>query len=180
MEFLKLLEYPAAVMKCCGGSPDTITLDGIVMSIESKRIRDAKLTQPWVSHTNFNRQTTRKQRNLLELSPAEKKLIELYISDNGVPINDLNMLRNGYRRNPIVELMVSSATIANGNYICDNILKPFFRSCRKDIMPAISFLPKVLWTAVSGYLNDQMPLFDLVIYLYLTPSFTCFNRMRLP
>lgn len=168
MEFLKLLEYPAGVMKCCGGSPDTITLDGIVMSIESKRIRDAKLTQPWISHTNFNRQTTRKNRNVLELSVEEKKLIDLYTSQNGVPINNLNMLRDEYRRNPVVELMVKSATIVNGNYICNKILKPFFRSCRKDIMPAISFLPKVLWTAVAGYLNDQMPLFDLVIYSYLT------------
>ena len=36
-------------MKCCGGSPEVITLDGIVMSIESKRIREANLSQPWIS-----------------------------------------------------------------------------------------------------------------------------------
>jgi len=165
MEFLKLLEYPADVMKCCGGSPDTITLDGIVMSIESRRIRDAKLTQPWISETNFNRQSTRKNRNVLELNAAEKKLIDLYTSQNGVPINDLNNLRSEYRRNPVVELMIASATIINGHYRCDKILKPFFRSSRKDIMPAISFMPKVLWPLIEGYLDGQIPLFDLVLYL---------------
>jgi hypothetical protein len=49
IQFLKLVEYPKSVMKCCGGSPEIITLDGIVMSIESKKIREANLSQPWIS-----------------------------------------------------------------------------------------------------------------------------------
>ena len=168
--FLKLLEYPKSVMKCCGGSPDVITLDGIVMSIESKRIREANLSQPWISGftslltsgTNFNRQSTRKSRNILDLKKDEKILFDLYTSQEGVPVEDLNKFSNEYRRNPVVVLMKKSATIENGRYKCEYSLKSFFRSCRKDITPAISFLPKCLWTAVDGYLNNDLPIFDLV------------------
>lgn len=92
----------------------------------------------------------------------EKILFDLYTSQEGVPVTDFNKFCNEYLRNPVVDLMKKSAIIENGRYKCDKTLKPFFRSCRKDITPAISFLPKCLWTAVDGYLNNDLPIFDLV------------------
>jgi hypothetical protein len=163
VQFLKLLEYPPAVMRCCGGSPDIIALDGIVMSIESKRIRAAKLSQPWISETNFNRQSTRKDRNVLELNAEEKNLITQYTSTNGVSVIDFDYFLSEYRRNPIVKLIQKSSTVTNGSYMWDDNLKPFFNSCRKDIMPAISFLPRMLWNAVDKYLENDLSIFDLVL-----------------
>lgn len=101
------------------------------------------------------------------MKPSEKILFDLYTSQEGVPVTDLNKFCNEYRRNPVIDLMKNSAIIANGRYKCEPILHPFFRSCRKDITPAISFLPKRLWTAVDRYLHQQLPIFDLVI-IYLT------------
>lgn len=163
--FLKLIEYAPDVMKCCDGSPDIITLDGIVMSIESKRIKDAKLSQPWITETNFCRKSTRKERNVLQLTTEEKKLFDQYTSA-GISTVELLKFYSEYPRNPIIELMVISANTTNGLSQCTEILKPFFRSCRKNIMPATSFLPKSLWNAVDLFLNDRIAIFELVTSLY--------------
>jgi hypothetical protein len=175
--FLKLVEYPADVMKCCDGSPETITLDGIVMSIESRRVRDAKLSNPWITETNFCRQSTRKDRNVLELTNEEKILFDQYTSLSGIQAEVLHKFHTGYKRNPIIELMVTSAQTTNGLSKCNEILKPFFRSCRKNIVPAISFLPKSLWNAVDLFLNERKAIFDLVIFCLLMHSLIFFNWM---
>ena len=108
--FLKLLEYPKSVMKCCGGNPDIITLDGIVMSIDSKRIREATLVRPFILETNFNRQSKRKDRNILNLSKIEKEIINQFTSEEGVPVETFNASFNSYRH-PIVQMMKKTSGI---------------------------------------------------------------------
>jgi hypothetical protein len=108
--FLKLLEYPKSVMKCCGGNPDIITLDGIVMSIDSKRIREATLVRPFILETNFNRQSKRKDRNILYLSKIEKEIINQFTSEEGVPVETFNACFNS-NTHPIVQMMNKTSGI---------------------------------------------------------------------
>jgi hypothetical protein len=162
IDFLKLLEYSNSHIKCCDGSPDIITLDGIVMSIEAQRIRDANLSQPWITETNFNRQSTRKDRNVLELNLAQKKLLDLYTSRTGVMINDFDHLCSEYSGNPVLVLMKASASIVGGCYVSHPLLRRMVRSFRKDISPAISILPSLLWIDVEKFLNHTIDIFTLV------------------
>ena len=160
--FLKLLEYPKSVMKCCGGNPDVITLDGIVMSIDSKRIQEAKLTRPFIFETNFNRQSTRKDRSILDLSKIEREIIDLYTSEEGVSVEDFNASFN-LNRHPIIYFMKKTAEIRTGKFYSSELLKPFFRSCKKDICSAISLLPAMLWDSLDQFLEGTFDYFTLVI-----------------
>ena len=133
------------------------------MSIEAQRIRDANLSQPWITETNFNRQSTRKDRNVLELNLAQKKLLDLYTSRTGVMINDFDHLCSEYSGNPVLVLMKSSASIVNGCYVSHPLLRRMVRSFRKDISPAISILPSLLWSDVEKFLNHTIDIFTLVV-----------------
>lgn len=53
-QFLELLNQPMESFKCCG-NPEIITLDGIVISIEAKRIRAENLNYPWIIGTSNKR-----------------------------------------------------------------------------------------------------------------------------
>lgn len=53
-QFLGLLDQPLDCYSCCT-DPEIITLDGIVLSIESSRIRRQNLQTPWVSGESNNR-----------------------------------------------------------------------------------------------------------------------------
>lgn len=46
VEFCGLLDIPDSLFHCCD-APDVICVDGIVLSIETNRINEAKLKQPW-------------------------------------------------------------------------------------------------------------------------------------
>ena len=46
-QFLGLLDNPIQSFSCCV-NPDIITLDGIVLSIDSSRIRRQNLQSPWI------------------------------------------------------------------------------------------------------------------------------------
>ena len=53
-QFLELLEQPMNSFMCCT-NPEIVTLDGIVLSIEAARIRDQKLTYPWIAGVSRSR-----------------------------------------------------------------------------------------------------------------------------
>ena len=61
-QFLELLEQPEELYSCCE-NPEIVCLDGLVMSIENARIREQKLSSPWLSgesnsgYFNFLRNT---------------------------------------------------------------------------------------------------------------------------
>jgi len=47
-QFLELLEQPEHLYSCCL-NPEIVCLDGLVMSIENAKIREQKLSTPWIS-----------------------------------------------------------------------------------------------------------------------------------
>ena len=52
-QFLTLLQHPDNAYICCQ-NPDIITLDGLVLSIETRRIQQQNLTEPWILSCNKN------------------------------------------------------------------------------------------------------------------------------
>ena len=75
-QFLDLLDHPIESFNCCS-NPEIVTLDGIVLSIETARIMRQNLNYPWMSgHSNKRykfieiisinlRSSTRLQRSLI-------------------------------------------------------------------------------------------------------------------
>jgi len=52
-QFLTLLQHPDNAYICCQ-NPDIITLDGLVLSIETRRIQQQNLAEPWILSCNKN------------------------------------------------------------------------------------------------------------------------------
>ena len=53
-QFLSILQVPEKSTVCCQ-NPDKITLDGIVLSIETARIKKQELRTPWIQQETSER-----------------------------------------------------------------------------------------------------------------------------
>jgi hypothetical protein len=77
--FLELVDYPDNYFQCCK-NPKIVCVDGIVLSIESKRILRCNLTEPWRDLQPLNQRfTTRPDRNLIKLDFEDKETIRTFI-----------------------------------------------------------------------------------------------------
>lgn len=69
-QFLELLETPTESYSCCT-NPEIITLDGIVLSIDSGRIRRQHLKSPWINGESNERFLIEYLFKTLERRPAK-------------------------------------------------------------------------------------------------------------
>ena len=169
-----LIDFPESLFRCCS-DPDIVCIDGIVLSIESWRIKERNFTAPWRETTpSMQRATTRKDQNFWHLPESatwkrRQLLRQFALRDGGLTLSEVTQLITKHP-GPFSELINRTAYPVNKNgltfYMCLPVLQPFFHSASKEISPAIGVIPKALWEATTVFLstsrlrNDNF--FDLV------------------
>lgn len=164
-EFLTLVDYPKKLFSCCkdpdivsfDGEPRSITFAGIVLSIESRRILDAKLTTPWKGSSTVTRATSRGSRAVLPISKKEDRERLHQHSHGGIGAAGFAILERAIHDicPPISALMTVSAQLVDDKYRCHPALVSFFRSCAKYIFPAIHLMPKSIWNAMDSFISTR-------------------------
>lgn len=165
-EFYSILDYPKALFSCCDNpeivSADGITylITGIVLSIESDRIKAENLQTPWKAEGHIRqRATERAERSILYLPDKADRLLLHTYARKGLQKEEydrlLDILRS--RVKAIVSLLqVSSITDDSALIRCHPTLVPFFSSCSKSIFPALHFIPPSVWPVLEVFLETRM------------------------
>ena len=165
-QFLGLIEQPENCYVCCR-NPEIITLDGIVLSVETKKISRQNLQAPWISGESnlrynnikiFNfirvRISTRIERSIISLTKSHGTLLEDFTnSEKGMDRDGYLELKRNYQ-NPCISLLVKICDRQLPPYRCPEIVRSFFRSIRKAVCPAITITPTILWGYLRIYLDD--------------------------
>ena len=164
-QFLDLLDNPIDSFTCCN-DPEIITLDGIVLSIDSSKIRRQNLKSPWIfGESNqryvlfiemlfYNRVSTRHGRSILNLSKVHCSYLEEYTGKEGLSADKRNELVATYFDNPCILLLDSICLTQSPPFKPPPAIKLFFQSIRKSVCPAISIAPKELWGCINSYIYD--------------------------
>ena len=172
-QFLDLLDHPIESFNCCS-NPEIVTLDGIVLSIETARIMRQNLNYPWMSgHSNKRykfieiisinlRSSTRLQRSLIKLNKEHVVLLESYTGKEGLTHQNFIALFLAYKENPCIKLLQCLCQENRSPYICPKPIRLFFRSIRKAVCSAISITPKWIWDNIQDYLRFGTGLEELV------------------
>lgn len=83
--FLALIDYPENHFNCCE-DPEVVCIDGIVLSVESRRIQN---DTPWVDPAPIRGRFSKKEdRYLVALKPPQKERLKIFIR-SGLHIEDL-------------------------------------------------------------------------------------------
>lgn len=75
--YLQLIDIPAQLFYCCE-KPKMLCMDGIVLSVESRRIHEQNLKRCWATQIAGSRATTRDQRAIWSFNEEHKKLLKAY------------------------------------------------------------------------------------------------------
>lgn len=151
--FLSLVDYPENHFQCCQ-DPEIVCIDGIVLSVESKRI---KTTTPWVDpHPLRFRFTKKEDRYIVVLSPNQKQVLKNYIR-TGVFMEDIGQLAAEIG-GPFGRFLLSSSVVDQSNprlVQCHSLLKRFYRSLYKWISPACSIAPYATWPILEEIIDTN-------------------------
>ena len=162
-EFIMLIDFPEPLFRCCQ-HPEVICVDGIVLSIENRRIKERNFSTPWREDApTRNRASTRSDRNVWDLKQSirwkpRELLRQFALRNGGLKRQELVQL---IRRHPgpLSDLLNLAAYPVQRNgseiYVCPSLLQPFFHSASKPISPAIGVVPKVLWHDTAGFLQSK-------------------------
>lgn len=166
-EYLKLVDYPMDLFKCCE-VPEIISTDGgyrfltvgIVLSIETWRIEEANLQAPWKSKEPplSQRASTRTSRSVIPFKNNEdRKQMYEYSHSDGIQEMDYKKLIRVVKALclSIGSLLESTSVFVNKCFKPHASLKPFFQSCSKLIFPAIHFVPKCLWDEIESLIKSK-------------------------
>lgn len=167
VEFCRLLVLDNDLFQCCQ-NPDVICVDGIVISIETRRILASQLSHPWlIGNGKAKRATDRPTRHIWNGTKSERESMLIY-AQVGIKEQEYHSLLESTAQNPELCNAITEFSIFNGElYTCVPELYYLFRSLGKDVMPACQFLPKCTWSAVSDYLNGIVDEgFGLVLETY--------------
>jgi hypothetical protein len=155
VEFCKLLNIPTALFKCCE-NPEVVNIDGIVTSIETKHIKNRTLEEPSFI-TASRRSTTRFERNILDLTDAQRLELNEYLT-TGLSASKWDSLLMEIPE-PAKSLLVYSSWqvgIAAGSvHYCRDIYSVLVVSFVKKINPCIQFCPITIWSSWDNFLNDN-------------------------
>jgi hypothetical protein len=129
-----------------------------VLSIESSKIRDAQLTAPWSTEPPiFNQRAgTRRGRAVLLLPKLPDRERMRTFARSAITASDFNLLLEATRNQSecIASLLQFSADSQDDTFKCHPTLAPFFRSCGKDIFPAIQLIPTSVWSDIDRFLDN--------------------------
>lgn len=169
-EFLMLVDLPPKLFQCCS-EPDVVCVDGIVLSIESARIKQKNLMTPWKESTPSSaRASTRKDRNYWYLKKSKKynpvDKVGLFSSvKSGISMGDISAIIRACP-GPLADLMklvaVKITNYGSTLYQCPPMLRPIYRSACKPISPALALIPSSLWIDVDRFLDNPGPSCELI------------------
>lgn len=154
--FAELIDYPSQYLGCCP-NPSRITMDGIVLSVESKRIPE--FTENWITQQVGFRASNRETRSLIIDVQDEFKVAVLLCTKKQVPFDTCkhfisaqhsglavvcHILVKKFHRQPFVSLSSS--------------LKSFLSCFTKKTNPAIRMAPAFLHSNLQELQNFPEPI----------------------
>ncbi|KAJ2994625.1 hypothetical protein HDV02_001451, partial [Globomyces sp. JEL0801] len=158
--FLKLIRYPSDYFQCCK-TPRVVCVDGIVLSIETRRLLAQSLTEPWRQTCNplKKRFSTRKERHLLpNMTKTIRKLIkDLTLADTGVTQSDLISIDTHFN-NPVSKFILmfkKERRVGDGFYVMPLNLAKLFKFMYKDVCPTSSLAPPSIYLHLNRILENR-------------------------
>lgn len=154
--YLSLVDYPSNHFQCCK-DPEVVCIDGIVLSVESRRINT---TTPWVdSHALRTRFTKKEDRSIVVLSAQQKQILKDFIRI-GTQLEDLELLASEIG-SPVGDFILCNIISDRRNpqvLQCPPLLKRFYQSLYKWISPACSIAPSSTWDMLKKIvILEQIP-----------------------
>ena len=181
--FLTLVDYPSSHFQCCK-DPEVVCIDGIVLSVESRRINTKS---PWIDPVGLRGRFSKKEdRQIVTLTSQQKELLKNFIR-TGVFLEDFQPLCEDLE-DPIGQFLyknLSSPPSPNHLIQCPSLLKRFYQCLYKWIAPASSIAPSTTWEILEQIistrhvpfehfplLTDQAPIIaDLCTYITTLSSY---------
>ena len=158
--YLSLVDYPEKHFQCCE-DPEVVCIDGIVLSVESRRINTKT---PWVDpHTLRNRFSRKEERSIVSLTATQRETIKTYIR-SGLYLEDLEQLAAelGGRIGPFF-LYNTIQDASNPQIVqCPPLLKRFYQSLYKAISPACSMAPSGTWDMIFDVVCSMRVPFEYI------------------
>ena len=114
------------------------------------------------------RVTTRDERSIIKLSLDNIKLLEKFVGDKGLSPDDISELEKLSPQNPCINFLLQICNNPRVSYPkkCLPSVSIFFRSIRKDVCPAISIAPKIMWQQILRFISEKNTFDDLVILFF--------------
>ena len=158
--YLCLVDYPEKHFQCCE-DPEVVCIDGIVLSVESRRINT---TTPWVDPRILRTRFTKKEdRCVLNLTATQKEIIKTFIR-SGVYLEDLKQLAGelGTRAGCFFLYNIISDPTNPQMVQCPPLLKRFYQSLYKSISPACSIAPANTWDMIREVIHSMKVPFEYI------------------
>jgi hypothetical protein len=147
--FFSLVDYPANHFQCCK-DPEVVCIDGIVLSVESRRINTQT---PWIDDSGLRaRFSTKEDRYTIMLNPKQKEILKSYIRE-GVHLEDLKIFCAEVDEPMGTFIIQNASTFRQGATVLVQsppLLKRFYQSLYKHISPACSIVPACTWSLLEG------------------------------
>lgn len=111
--FLALLDYPPDQFQCCK-DPEVVCIDGIVLSVESRRIRTAT---PWVDPRPIKCRFSKKEdRSIVTLRPDQKEILKAFIK-HGISLQELGTISSQLDE-PLSSFLFHSGELVHNQEYC--------------------------------------------------------------
>ncbi len=151
--YLSLVDYPETHFQCCQ-DPEVVCIDGIVLSVESKRINTHS---PWLdSNALRGRFSTKEDRYIICLTPKQKDILKLFIRE-GVFMEDFQPFCEELD-DPVGPFLFNNLACQPGHSQfakCPTLLKRFYQSLYKCISPACAIAPAGTWDLLEQIITDN-------------------------
>lgn len=156
-EFLKILVYPQSFFKCCE-SPKIVCVDGIVLSVENRRIEKQCLTEPWRDTTVSNQRfSKRRDRNVLAMDKDDYIIIRSFVHTGivftkfvGIEREELVRLNTKMRGSPVLVFLICAGVLTGDLIRCPALLCEFVQCLYKEVSPASSLAPAPIWATLKS------------------------------
>lgn len=162
--YLALVDYPSDHFQCCE-HPEVVCIDGIVLSVESRRIQNST---PWVDPIPIKGRFKKKDdRYIIVLKQEQKDLLKVFIR-SGLHSEDLEAL-SVELSDPLGQFLSQNCYYDRDNRwyrlirqhcVCPGLLKRFYHSLCKWISPASSIAPSGTWDILEDILTTHQIPFD--------------------
>jgi hypothetical protein len=155
--FLGNIDYDRAAMVCCK-NPSRISIDGIVLGVESRILKELELQRPWLYEQNSilppTRSNTRSKMAVLNLNSNEKMTMSTFI-EKGISPTELDRLAESKNTKLYMVLHIYSKTNNRGLKTPPMELVNFLKSALKSVCPVTSVMPSNVWAIVEECIRTQ-------------------------
>ena len=169
-QFMGLIQKPDSLYRCCD-NPEYITLDGIVISVETKRIQAQKLQTPWVRINPEDmfgkfKLVGRKARAVIHLHKDKLELVKILSKKPGLPVALFNDLIKGNASHPffvfLKQVVVHVQVRNSDNQNCTHLQVPeklasFVYSMGKAVAPACGIITPKCFAKVALLGRESPP-----------------------